>query len=474
MIFRPYQDSALEQIGEYAVDHHDGRLLVVVPPRAGKTVIAAAVMHAFAFVCQEPGLWFARGRELIEHARRHLIEAGIPADAIGMIMSGGDSPDPTRLIQVASFDTITRRNKPVASLVISDEAHHDASDGRRALRNFYSDALRVGFTGTPVRSDNRGLHDDYDDILIISSPSELIAGGYLSAPRIFSVAPERMPDLRDVHQLANDYDLGELERVTDLPVLNQAIVREWKRLAENRRTVVFPTTVKHSRNIVAEFIAAGVPAAHLDGDTPTKLRAEIIDFLRAGELLVVSSCGVLSQGVDLPEVKCAVNARATMSLALHMQQSFRPLTPWNDVQPIILDHAGNVLRPGLGLPHADRPWSLRRLETGRKGRGRVNLGQRHDGVSEPGAAKRCVACGAVSPATALACENCARSFDVAERVEVEDPGELVEVKVSYTDDEKAADWARIQEFATRAKSAKGWAERVYRARFGESVNKASA
>jgi superfamily II DNA or RNA helicase len=71
-------------------------------------------------------------------------------------------------------------------------------------------------------------------------------------------------------------------------------------------------------------------------------------------------------------VKCAIIARPTMSLAVHMQTAGRIFRPWcpacngkceaigveghGEVTPLILDHAGNIERHSL--PHEDREWSL--------------------------------------------------------------------------------------------------------------------
>src|SRR6202042_2180962 len=101
--------------------------------------------------------------------------------------------------------------------------------------------------------------------------------------------------------------------------------------------------------IVEMFTEAGVSAEHLDGTTPEDLRRAILARLASGATTLVSNVGVLCEGWDLPACKCMLLARPTKSLALYMQMAGRILRPWEDVDPIILDHGGNVDRHGM--PH---------------------------------------------------------------------------------------------------------------------------
>jgi superfamily II DNA or RNA helicase len=143
------------------------------------------------------------------------------------------------------------------------------------------------------------------------------------------------------------------------------IVEEWKKHAGGRRTVVFAVNVEHSQKLAEAFRDEGIAAAHLDGKTSVEERTLILLRLEKYELQVVCNCDVLSEGWDQPSVKCAVFARPTASLRLHMQQSGRVLRPWDVTSDIfcdapsgavIIDHAGNVERHGL--PHQDRHFDL--------------------------------------------------------------------------------------------------------------------
>ncbi len=462
---RPYQDDGIGQIIDYAMAKPTGRLLAVLPARGGKTVIGGTVMKIMAHDQGLHGLWIAHGRALVDQAVEQLLMCEIPEKNIGTIMSGDRRSSPEALVQIASVDTLFRRKRPEAQLVVSDEAHHDASNGRRALRSAYDGkAFQLGLTGTPARLDGRGLKNDYDDMIVIAVPSELIATQHLLVPRIFTVPEEDLPDLSDVRLKQGDFDPVALERLTDRSILIGNIVEHWGKLAEGRTTILFPTGVQHSHHLIDCFNANGVRAKHLDGTTTTPERKAIFEELRNGTLKVVSSCGVLNEGIDLPIVKCVVQARPTQSLTLHIQQTSRCMTPYNDISALILDHAGNMLRPGLGLPYDDRDWQFELgFENGLK-------------TQKPKATvKACDKCGAVMKIELKKCPECGSPMEAKVResgksgsvhIPSETTGDLREIVASVEQ------YAKAKEQITNFAQAKGfppdWVAKVLKAKFAHA------
>lgn len=455
MAARPYQTFAVEKVLEYAVDHPTGSMLVVLPMRAGKTWIGAEVVNLMGVRNSFRSLWLAHRRELVLQAKRQIIRAGISPADIGLIMSGDKLGwDLARLVQVASEETLHRNDLPEGiELVVADEAHRDRAPGRKNLRQLFPKAFWLGLTGTPVRGDGESVMDGYDHMLVVSSPSELIREGYLDAPRVFTVPIELLPSLHEVPLKDGDYEESALGHRMNRPKLVGEIVAHWKRRAEGRRTLVYPVNITHSKSIVARFVAEGIPAAHLDGTIGARVRDRLLDDFRRGELLVLASCGVLSEGVDLPEAKCVVLARPTQSLPLYLQQATRGMTPWNNVVPLVLDHAGNAVN--LGLPQRDHSWSKMQAEKGTRRR-----------VATTPKAKACPHCHAVARLGDAQCPSCQKPFRVSPTV-TELDGELVEVMPSYSPPEKDAAWARILVFARRKGQGEAWARHIYEAMTGE-------
>lgn len=454
MDLRPYQAQAVEKVLDYALEHPTGRLLLVCPPGGGKTLIVATLLRLMAVENSLRGLVVAHRREMVDHHYRHLLKCGISEALLGVIMGLDVRENHEAPIQVASVDTLNRRNKPHAQVLVSDEAHRDASKSRRKLRALYPDAFRLGVTATPHRLDGKGLRADFDDMIVVATISELIVDGFLAAPKIFTVPLDLLPDLKGVRTLAGEYEPESLEKVVNRKALVGGIVEHWKRIARNRRTVAFAASIAHSKHIVDQFKLSGVPAAHLDQHASTSERAGILRSLETGELRIVSCVNILAEGWDLPSCKCVIQARPTMSLNLHIQQTGRCMRPWEAVVPLILDHAGNVMQHGL--PQMDREWTLDGL---------VERG-------EPGRApcKVCHNCGSVVPAGVRECPECANPFEHTPAVLEETHGTLTEFKMTEAD--KQAEMDRLRTFATEKgfSDAEKWARQVYQAKFGEPAS----
>jgi DNA repair protein RadD len=445
---RSYQVTSVENTLDYANQHPNGRLLLVCPPGGGKTLITAIVLRIMATENKLRGLVIAHRREMVDHHYEHLLGCGIPPEMLGIIMGKDTRCNAAATIQVASVDTLNRRNKPPANILVSDEAHRDASKSRRKLRALYPEAFRLGVTATPHRLDGKGLRLDYDEMLVVSTISELIADGYLAAPRAFTVPPELLPNLKGVKTLAGEYVASHLDKAVNHRFLVGGIVEHWRRIAQGCRTVVFAVSIEHSKHIVAQFSASGVTAAHLDQDVSNTERKATLSRLESGDLQVVSCVNILAEGWDCPPCKCVVQARPTKSLNLHIQQTGRCMRPWKGIVPLILDHAGNIMEHGL--PQMDRDWSL------------------DDEVKRPGTGKApckvCPQCMAICPAGVHICLECSNPFPVAPRVLGETADKLEVYQLSPTD--HAAEWERILRFSEKKGFALRWAKQVFEAKFG--------
>jgi superfamily II DNA or RNA helicase len=105
------------------------------------------------------------------------------------------------------------------------------------------------------------------------------------------------------------------------------------------------------------FNAAGIRAATLLGNTTD--RDALVARFAAGELQVLVTVDVVSEGFDCPGAAVAILLRPTQSEGLYLQQVGRVLRPApGKAAAIILDHVGNVHRHGFPDDHRD--WTLAR------------------------------------------------------------------------------------------------------------------
>jgi DNA repair protein RadD len=460
---RPYQLRAVEWILRIAAKRPNARLMIVLPTGGGKSAIAAALLRLMvARQKQTRGLFVAHRAELLGQARATMTASGVDPVIVADLESQAEG---SRIVLAGSqaLALAEEASLPKADVLVTDEAHRDAGPFRRRLRALYGDALRIGFTATPERLDGRALREDFDDMLVAAQPSELIADGHIVAPRVFTVPAERLPDLREVRTRDGEFDAAETARRANVPALLGDVVEHWIRRAERRRTLVFATSKAHSAALAERFKKAGVPAAHLDGDENPTRRAALLDDLARGVLDVLTSCDLLNEGIDIPAIKCVVMARPTASLLVCNQQAGRCMRPWKDQSALILDHAGNIVRHGY--PHADREWSLDGIrERGSSTKNKVIACPRCHAVVPPGV--RCPSCGSSAPTASSTPATTERR--PKEILPAELPGELATLGAAIPLRDRLAEYNRLRDFAGERGFDLAWADKVYRAKYGES------
>ena len=398
------------------------RILYTLPTGGGKTVIFTDLAREV----DAAGLGviiLTHRDELMQQASQALQRLGV---LHGVIAAGGAAPTRHR-VQVASVFTLVRRLDWLAGhsprLVIVDEAHHAAaSTWKRIMAALPEEADILGVTATPRRLDGKPLDDHFDRLICGPSIAKLIDDEWLAPCTVFT--PPRGPDLSKVKIRAGDYAVDQLAEVMGRRVVISGAVKEYERLCPGKPAIAFCVDIDHSERVARAFAARGWRAAHVDGETPTRHRRELIAALDRGELDILCNCGLISEGLDVPGVEAAILLRPTKSLALYLQMVGRALRPGKEMAHI-LDHAGNVYRHGL--PTARRRWSLR---------GKVR--QHHD---DDAAADliRCPECGAINPASADLCENCGAPLHTRRLPVQEDAGRrLAEAIEDPTTDEDLA------------------------------------
>jgi superfamily II DNA or RNA helicase len=342
LILRPYQSKGLEEIREH-YSRGEKRVLLHLATGAGKTLLFS-VMLKKVHEKDRKALLVVRGRALVDQASQRLFREGVPH---GVVMANHWNYRPKERIQVCSIDTITRRGmKLEADMIVIDEAHMAASLSYRKLINQYPDAYFLSVTATPYLKS--GLRHLADHVVYPISIEDLIANGYLVAPRYFSFPTD--VDLGDVEidKKTGDYNQIQLGAAVNKSLtLCGDIVKHWFSHARDRPTIAFAVNVKHSKSIANQFKDAGVCAEHMDADTPEDERRWILEGLRAGKIKVVSNVGILCTGVDIPEVTALIMARPTKSKNLWIQQVGRGTRIYPDKKNfIVLDHASNVMQHG--------------------------------------------------------------------------------------------------------------------------------
>lgn len=414
MELRTYQQQIID--GTRAALSRVRRVLAQAPTGAGKTVLASYMAGGAArrgvrtyFLCHRA--------ELVAGTRHTFARWGIPHGVI----AAGEPVDLEPLVQVCSIDTLRRRldRLPEPGLVLWDECHHIGAASWAAVMERYAAARHVGLSATPWRLDGGGLDAYFDELILGPSTADLIEIGALSD---FVVYAPAVPDMGGVAKNAGDFTAAGAAAVMMRPKLVGDIVTHWRERAPGLRTVGFACKVDHSLAMVAAMQAAGIRAAHLDGDTPKDERARVVRAYADGELDVLWNVALFGEGFDLASVAgrdvtidAVIQARPTTSLSLHLQQVGRALRPAPGKRAVILDHAGNAHRHGL--PDDVRTWTLA---------GRAKGGAANDNGPPPPVT--CAGCfGQIRRPLPEACPYCGHQLEAqrhAEEIKVEE-GRLV-------------------------------------------------
>jgi superfamily II DNA or RNA helicase len=399
---RPHQHEALRMI-RLSAGKGNRRIVCQMPTGAGKTVTAAKLI-ASALAKGKSSIFTVPALSLINQTVDAFEAEGVTG--IGVMQANHPRTNPLARVQVASVQTLAKRDIPDASVVIVDECHIRASVVER-LMDERPDVFFIGLSATPWAD---GMGERWQDLVIPVTIGDLIEAGMLSRFKAF--APD-VPDLSGVKIKAGEYAEAGLERVMGSAKLVGSVTQTWLEKGDNRPTLCFAVNRAHAAALAGEFQRHGVASAYVDAFTDMAERSHINGQFRAGEIRVICSVRTMTTGVDLP-VSCIIDAAPTRSEMLHVQKIGRGLRVNPGTEDcLILDHAGNSIRLGLVTDiYHDALSVADRAEKGEK---------KPDDEKLP---KPCIMCGELH--TGMTCPGCGHERRPSGRVETAD-GDLVQI-----------------------------------------------
>ncbi len=453
-ILRPRQVRLIQEVDQAIEDGHR-RIVGQAPTGFGKTLVGAALALRI-LSCGQRMIFTVPALSLINQTVDKFHAEGMCGD-VGVIQADHPLTNYARPIQIASVQTLQRREIPLAGLVVIDEVHRWFDFYSEWLNDpMWADVPFIGLSATPW---TRGLSKYFNKLIVAATAQELIDAGHLSRFRVF--APFS-PDLEGVRTVAGDYHEGDLSNAMDKTALVADVVATWIERGQNRPTLCFAVDRAHAKHLQTQFSNAGIPAGYIDAYTSAADRREIARQFHANEVKVVTNVGCLTTGVDW-DVRCIILARPTKSEILFVQMIGRGLRPADGKDDcLILDHSDNHLRLGFvtDIHHAE-------LDTGRE---RQKTGPKNRGVLP----KKCPSCSFLKPPKLLVCPAC--GFTPAPKcTAAQKEGELVELRDRHTtvaptaahEQVKRANWqGMLTAIAIERGYKAGWVAVQYRDKFG--------
>lgn len=359
LTLRDYQVQDIDRLRE-AYRSGARAVLYQAPTGSGKTVLFANIVRGAAELGHR--IWIVVHRqELLSQCSRALTELELEH---GIIAAGRYGTVGAQIL-VCSVQTLVRRIRAKPSkigpvdFIVFDEAHHAAAGTWRTIIDARPQARLLGVTATPMRLDGKGLGVPsggvFDAMVVGPAPGGLIEQGYLSPFTVY--APPNTLDLSGVKRQMGDFAREELATRVDKPKIIGDAVEHYQRICPGHPAIAFCASVAHAEHVSQQFTAAGWRSESIDGTLADNVRRQRVADLATGRIHVLTSCEIISEGVDIPVVSAAILLRPTQSLGLYLQQVGRCLRPApGKERAIILDHVGNCARHGF--PDDERDWTL--------------------------------------------------------------------------------------------------------------------
>jgi DNA repair protein RadD len=329
---RPYQVRGLAAVRKHLAAGRKS-VLLVAPTGAGKGTIAAHVL-ASSVSKGRRALFIVHRREIVLDVAKRLRRAGV--ERVGVLAGDAHEGDADACVWVCSVQTLFARKgvRPLADLIVWDEAHHCVASTYLQVREAYPAATHLLLTATPERSDGTAMGDVAQELVVCTSTKELQELGVLSGCDLV-FPPGRQKEL------------------------SQGPVEAYLEHGKGRRAVFFCQNTHHARTVAEQLLAAGVPAGLVIGTTGQAEREATLERLRAGELLAVVNVFCLTEGWDCPPVEVCVLARGCGSASMFLQCIGRVLRPSPETgkdRALLIDLCGSVHEHGL--PDDEREFSL--------------------------------------------------------------------------------------------------------------------
>ena len=399
MILRPRQEVFVENCLTALKEH--GAAIGVAPTGAGKTVMLSAVARKY----KRP-LILQHRDELVSQNRSTFMKLN-PGTRTDLFVADRKAWSPGATF--AMIQTLFNHHESIPEgldLLIADECHHIASRSYQTVISAFKernpDAHVFGVTATPQRSDKKALVGTFPVVADVIQLGELVQGGFLVRPRGYTIDLGIKAQIDRIPR-TSDFDMDEVEKVMDHRPINEQVVREWKREAGDRQTVVFCSTVAHAEHLCEVFVENGIRAITIDGKMGKRDRKDIIDAFDAGRYQVILNCMVLTEGWDCQPVSCVVLMRPCSAKGPMLQMVGRGLRKLDQNRyPGQVKSDCKILDFGYSLvSHGD-------LET------HINLApqQRETGEAQ---LKQCPGCGIEVPNRTMECPVCGYEWQSKEK-----------------------------------------------------------
>jgi len=454
---RPRQNAAVLEIRE-AVRQGHKRIIMQAPTGMGKTLCAAHMITG-AMSKSNRVLFTCPAITLVDQTLKSFEADGIRN--IGIMQAQHERTDWLARLQIASVQTLIRRELPDVDLIFIDEVHLNFDGLGKLLDGPWRDKIAIGLSATPW---SKGLGLRWSKLIVAATIQELIEDEHLSPFQVY--VPCKDFDRSQIKVIAGEFQ----EKSAGIAMIGATIVgdivKTWKEKSTQEKTFMFCVNRAHAKEQMGAFIDSGIPFGYIDANTPREVRTKQFAKMRNGEIAGIASIGCLIAGVD-EDVRTIIDAAPTKSEIRHVQKIGRGLrtAPGKEVCTI-LDHAGNALELGLVTDIYHDTLDMRKPN---------EKGEAYEGELRPSKPHKCVVCNALIPKGMVKCPACGTVERVTSDIEHRE-GELAvygsqpkkgpSSKREYSMQEKQEFYSGMIWIAKEGGNPEGMAAHRFREKFG--------
>ena len=191
-------------------------------------------------------------------------------------------------------------NNYFANKILVHNCQHSTSKTYLKLFETYPNTYFLGLSATPTRLSGKPLGDIFETIVSEIEAEELIKMGYLADYDYY--APKLNADFSKVKiKTTGDYDAQEIEKNMDNSTVYGDIIKYYKKLADNKKTIIYCPTINYSLKIEKLFNDNGYNAKHFDGTTNDNERKQIVEDFRVGKINILTNVDLIGE-----RLRCAV------------------------------------------------------------------------------------------------------------------------------------------------------------------------
>lgn len=292
---RPYQEEAVE-----AFFSAGGVGYLEMATGSGKTITTAEIIRRL----DVKTLWLIDRKELLEQTRE-VFEKTLQCTCT---LASGSEKDFSGDIVLSTIQTLGRNTEQYRdvlsdfSCVVVDEAHHASCETyQRVFAYLNNTYYRLGTTGTVKRDDGNEmiLESLVGEVVYRVGARDLIDQGYLQQPKVIFHRMKQRGYAEEYASAYREYIVRNVER-------NNKVVDIAK---QYDRVMIIVKHLAHLQDFAEHNDITGLRYGVLHGSMSKKERKQTLDKFRSGDIRVlIGTTQIVSEGLDIPELDCVINA----------------------------------------------------------------------------------------------------------------------------------------------------------------------